>query len=223
MARGKGRSPEGRIQLIDALRGLCIILMLAYHFAVDLVMFGFIPKHIVYNKLLDTLVVVFAGTFLVLAGVSCRLSRSNLKRGLVCAVCALGVTGISVAMGQPIYFGILHLMAACMLLFWLLDKLGLVVPLALLGAFLALYYGWSWWPQVPSADYFPLLPWGYLFFLGTVLGKPIAEHRWPQGFYSARVPLLPAVGRKTLIIYLLHQPVFWGIMMAAEYIKGRVR
>lgn len=65
-----------------------------------------------------------------------------------------------------------------------------------------------------SADYFPLIPWIFLFFAGTVLGKPIREHRLPEKFYTARVPVLAAAGRNTLLIYLLHQPVIYLLLLA---------
>lgn len=64
-----------------------------------------------------------------------------------------------------------------------------------------------------SADYFPLIPWFFLFLAGTVIGIPIREHKLPERFYTARVPFFATAGRNTLLIYVLHQPVIYGLLM----------
>lgn len=66
-----------------------------------------------------------------------------------------------------------------------------------------------------SADYFPLLPWVFLFLIGAVLGTPVKEHRLPERFYTLRVPVLATAGRNTLLIYALHQPILYGVMSLA--------
>lgn len=67
-------------------------------------------------------------------------------------------------------------------------------------------------PSFTSADYFPLLPWLFLFFIGAALGTPVKEHRLPNWFYTVRVPVLATAGRNTLLIYALHQPILYGVM-----------
>lgn len=63
-----------------------------------------------------------------------------------------------------------------------------------------------------SADYFPMIPWFFLFLIGTVIGIPIKERRFPEKFYNVRIPFFAAAGRNTLIIYALHQPVIYGLL-----------
>lgn len=63
-----------------------------------------------------------------------------------------------------------------------------------------------------SADYFPMIPWFFLFLAGTVIGLPIRERRLPEKFYTARVPFFATAGRNTLLIYVLHQPVIYGLL-----------
>ena len=67
-------------------------------------------------------------------------------------------------------------------------------------------------PNFRSGDYFPLLPWGFLFFFGAFLGRPVFQHRRPQWLFPARYPMLAQVGRHSLWVYLLHQPVLYGLM-----------
>ncbi len=58
-----------------------------------------------------------------------------------------------------------------------------------------------------SADYFPLLPWAFLFFAGAFLRRAAME----LGFNEKTaerfcVPPLEFLGRHSLAVYLLHQP-----------------
>ena len=62
----------GRIQAIDALRGLCVVLMCCHHFLYDLAAFLGAPWWIFTNPVLDVLHYFFAGCFILLSGVSSR-------------------------------------------------------------------------------------------------------------------------------------------------------
>ena len=61
-----------------------------------------------------------------------------------------------------------------------------------------------------STDYFPLLPWFFLFLTGYFLC------RLPRAGQTneRRLPLLAAMGRRSLLIYMLHQPVIYGFLLA---------
>lgn len=65
-------------------------------------------------------------------------------------------------------------------------------------------------PDFVSTDYFPLLPWLFVFLFGTWAGRYVKDGRLPQGFYTLKAPHLALVGRHALLIYLLHQPVLYG-------------
>ncbi|MDD6490154.1 MAG: heparan-alpha-glucosaminide N-acetyltransferase domain-containing protein [Clostridia bacterium] len=71
-----------------------------------------------------------------------------------------------------------------------------------------------------SSDYFPLLPWIFIFFAGAFLGKAAAANKFPKFMYKKRIPFFSWLGRHALLIYVLHQPVIWGICYAAEWIVG---
>ena len=64
-----------------------------------------------------------------------------------------------------------------------------------------------------SSDYFPLLPWLFCFLAGAFFGVWVKENRLPSWFYRPHFRPLAFVGRNTLIIYLLHQPVIYGILL----------
>ena len=66
-------------------------------------------------------------------------------------------------------------------------------------------------PGFYSADYFPLLPWFFLFLMGTALGGWCLENRDSPLLTKSLPPALTWPGRHSLVIYVLHQPVLYGI------------
>ena len=75
-------------------------------------------------------------------------------------------------------------------------------------------------PDFASADYFPLLPWVFMFLAGTFLGRYAKAGKFPEFMYRSRVPFFSWIGRHALIIYVLHQPVIYGIMLLITAIRG---
>lgn len=67
-------------------------------------------------------------------------------------------------------------------------------------------------PSFRSSDYFALIPWGFIFMAGTALSKPVSQRKLPKQFYEIKCPPIDFLGRNTLIIYVLHQPVIYGIV-----------
>lgn len=63
-----------------------------------------------------------------------------------------------------------------------------------------------------SADYYPLLPWLFLFLAGYWLGEAFYHRRMPDFCYREHLPALGWVGRHALPIYLAHQPVVYGVL-----------
>lgn len=63
-----------------------------------------------------------------------------------------------------------------------------------------------------SSDYFAILPWFFLFSLGYFLWRCIEPNSHMQAAMRFDLPLLSMLGRKSLIIYLLHQPLIMLVM-----------
>ena len=61
-----------------------------------------------------------------------------------------------------------------------------------------------------STDYFPLLPWLFLFVCGFFLWRALCVLHADR-FFLRGVPVLDSIGRYTLWIYMIHQPVLMGI------------
>lgn len=62
-----------------------------------------------------------------------------------------------------------------------------------------------------STDYFPLLPWFFMFCGGYFLWRIIKTVKIEK-IFTAKVPLLDVIGRYSLLIYIVHQPVIYGLL-----------
>ena len=226
-----------RIWELDALRGLCILGMVVVHFIYDLVeLYGLVKWD--YPPLF-TFVQQWGGVlFLLISGICVTLGSRCIRRGALVFGCGLVVSAVTFGMyhfgfsgkGIIIYFGVLHCLGACMLLWpafrrlphWALAVLGAV--LVVVGLYLRALPGaaFPWlmplglpWEGFASSDYFPLLPYLGFFLLGSALGKSV---------YRKKESLLPQVntrnflirffllcGKHSLWIYMLHQPILSGI------------
>ncbi len=69
-----------------------------------------------------------------------------------------------------------------------------------------------------SSDYFALLPWLFLFFAGGYFGRLAVQKKFPKMAYKNYVPFFSFLGKYSLIIYLAHQPVIFGICEGIRYI-----
>ncbi len=70
-----------------------------------------------------------------------------------------------------------------------------------------------------SADYFPLVPYGFIFLAGTALSDIVKNGSLPKFCYKASLPVVNFCGRHSLLFYIIHQPVF----LAAVYIFAALK
>ena len=68
-------------------------------------------------------------------------------------------------------------------------------------------------PGFRSSDYFPILPWFFLFSAGYFFFPILQKSQKLQDVFSVRIPVLSKLGTWSLWIYLIHQPVAMGICM----------
>jgi len=72
-----------------------------------------------------------------------------------------------------------------------------------------------------SSDYFPMLPWVFVFAAGTFVGKLAKAGRVPGIAYRSQVPVLSWFGRHALVLYLFHQPVIYGLCLLLQSCVSR--
>lgn len=233
---------------VDAARGVAILMMAVYHTVYDLDSFGGYAVDAT-SGFWALFADATATSFLFLVGVSLaiahtRAARSGrdtfhkyLLRGLRIFGYGMLLTVVFWVFGLGyVVFGILHLIGVSIILAYPLLRyrfLNLLLGLLVLATgFYMMSVGASsespWLlplgvvPEgLPMPDYRPLLPWFGMvligLFAGNVVygsGKTLTEGRAP---FFAR-PLLP-LGRNSLFIYLVHQPVIIALLAATGIIS----
>lgn len=174
--------------------------------------------------------------FMTIAGISSGLGIRCFRRGLVVFCWGLLIT-LSTYLYNPqtyIRFGILHLLGSNMMLFpfaknlkplWLIVAgttavisgqwmAQLDIPTALLLPFGATPVGFS------SLDYYPLLPWSGFFLYGAAIEKML--YKTHRSLFSQPPWLRPLtyIGRYSLPIYLMHQPVLLSLLSFLHYVNN---
>ena len=238
----KAVSP-GRIALIDVWRGVALVAMMTYHGAWDVAylrLLRFDPGESLPWRLYSHLI---AGSFLFLAGVSLVLATLNgfrlrpyLKRlAMILGGAALVSFATYFVMPQGwVFFGILHQIALASVIALPFLRLPAFVTALVAAVVIALpnLVTWPlaaepalWWlglAPIPttSFDYVPVFPWTGVVLAGVAAarfaiarGFDVFLARWQP---KARLPRLLAFGgRHSLAVYLVHQPVIYGVLFAA--------
>ena len=233
-----------RIWELDALRGVCILCVIVVHFLFDLSFFGgldlTLPAWYVFIQ-------EYGGAiFVVLSGVCVTLGSKSVRRGLIVFACGVLITAVTYGMYRlgmsgadvVVKFGVLHLLGVCMLVYPAFKKLP-PAALALLGLAIAItgyairgvvvpqhwlfplgltYEGFT------SSDYFPLFPQLGYFLIGAAIGK--TAYREKRTFLPGAFQQTPVArffcwcGRQSLFIYLLHQPIVYGLLEFVLLLRG---
>lgn len=223
-----------RLTSLDLARTLALVCMVVFHFTFDLALFGHIDPGTMSQPFWYYFARMIAGSFLFLSGIGLWLAQGRgirwpafWKRWAMIAAAALLVTTASLWLvpGGPIWFGILHAIAATALLGLLFLRLPWPVTLALA----ALIFAAAWGPHFPAldplwlvwtglaetrpmmGDYVPLVPWAAPALAGLATAKALRMEEWRGSPPSRLTRAITFPGRHTLIIYLVHQPLLFGL------------
>ncbi len=239
-----------RFYLLDGLRGLTLLSMIAYHAMYDLVMLYHMPYVWFWTKPGYIWQQSICWTFILLSGFCWRLGKNPVKRGLIIFAGGLiitAVTSIFMPSGR-ILFGILTFTGTAMMVlapvsrwlqripawagiagsgilfflsrnindgYWGFESIILgKAPERLYHGMLMTFLGFSE-PGFFSGDYFSFFPWIFLYLCGYFLYDVLMRWETVRKALTCRVPVLEWIGRNTLPVYMLHQPV---LMMFFECI-----
>ena len=239
---------RARIAAIDAARGIALAGMVVYHLIWDFAHFGLVAPTAPFAPATRALSHVVAGAFLALVGVSLALAHPHglrrdafLKRLALIVGAAALVTAASYAIdaSEPILFGILHCIAVASLIAALFVAAPPGAALAVGVAMVAAPFVYSSAAFNPPAlvwfglgtvspytlDWRPLLPWSGVVLIGLGLTQAAAPRlsgwRW-TAWRPTRWPSRAAAfaGRHSLVIYLVHQPILFGLLWSAVTATG---
>jgi uncharacterized membrane protein len=223
-----------RIALIDAFRGLAIVLMIAYHFSFDLNYHGWIqqdfnqaPFWLIARAFIVTLFLLLVGVSLVLNAQRPVSTSFWRRQGHLLAACLAVSLGSYLMFPQSfIFFGILHFILLASLagrLFVRFHYLTLATALLVLAIGLGVSHPLFNTPALQwlglmtykpfTEDYVPFFPWFGVVLAGIFVGRLILNQPRPSWLSAPLTGMQPLAlaGRHSLVIYLLHQPILLGI------------
>ena len=232
---------EKRFWEIDFLRGIAVILMVVFHALFDLNYFTALSLD--FGSLFwFWFPRAIAAIFILLVGVSLTISngrgvqsspRKFVGRGLKIFAYGLAITLVTGLLfpKEFIVFGILHFIGLAIILAipflkWNWRNVGIALPVIALGIWLqGIFFDFSWliWLGIKEAgfftfDYFPLLPWFGFVLIGIFAGNKLYPNA-KRGFGITELGEKPVVkqlsflGRHSLKIYFLHQPILIVIIL----------
>lgn len=216
-----------RSLFIDTLRGFTIILMIFFHFSFDLNNFDFLHVDILHAPFWYALPRLIVFLFLFAVGMSLTLAHKDKMKWksfwirflkIVFFAAVISLVTYNLFPDNWIYFGTLHAIALISLIslpFLNRPKLALVLALGLFSfsVFLDKNIPWFTLPH-QSWDYIAPFPWLGASLLGVfAVQRGLHQMSLP---YNTFVKSLNYLGKHSLFIYLIHQPILFASVYLAR-------
>jgi len=228
-----------RLWEVDFLRGIAVLMMLVSNFAFDLSLFTGIQTSNTFfwptlARATAALFLLLVGVSLTLslaksAAAGVRFPKF-FKRGITIFSLGLLVSlGTWYAFGDDlVVFGILHLIGFGIILaypFLRHPVISFIVGIVVIagGWFVRtkiVSFPWLIWLGIQyhgfsSVDFTPVFPWFGFILVGVFLGNFLFPGGGRRAVLAGDPALFPVraigkIGTRSLIIYFVHQPVFWG-------------
>ena len=237
-----------RWDAIDVARGAAIVAMISYHFAWDLSFLQLAPIRVVGDPGWNAFARGIAGSFLALAGLGLSLAHAQgfRRRAFLSRLAKVGGAALAVTLAtflafpdSYVFFGILHAIAVCSILALPFLK----APIWVVAATAVLCFAAPRLLTAPAFDhpvldwlglgsrdpvtndYVPVFPWFGPVLIGLAIGRTVLRRRTAPSVArwraeSSAAQLLAWAGRKSLLIYLIHQPVLLAALMGVLQFAG---
>ncbi len=228
MAISKKRYP-----LIDILRVFAIFLMLFFHLFYDLNYFDYYEMDYHPYTFWFVLPRIIVFLFLTCVGASLYIvhypqkswvkwKKRLVKLGIIAAI--ISVATYFIFPSSWVYFGIIHcIFFATLVGIFLVSypKFALIIAILIW----TIRFGFNvnfdllpWFSDIKSIDDIPLYPWIATVFFGIFFGTTkIAKIQFDYPFKRK----IEWISKNSLIIYLLHQPIIFGVILGIYWILTR--
>ena len=224
---------------LDFIRGIAIVMMIIFHISFDLNNFHFISIDI-YNHhsrswfyfhiLILTIFILSVGISLVLANQHKINVQKVLKRfyTLSLASVAISIASYITFPNSWIYFGVIHFITIASILllpFIKFPKLSLIIGICIIILFNINIINMHWLFQYSASflhlphyteDLVSFTPWLGVALIGIFLGaKKLFIFTLKENIFTTKIAFL---GKHSLVIYILHQPIFFGLIAGFDYL-----
>lgn len=249
---------SNRIRLIDTLRGITILGMIAFHTCWDLMYFGLgVTETMMDSSIAYIWQQSICWSFILISGYCFSIGHHQLKRGILSLGGGIIITIVTllVVYDARDIFGVLYLLGTATLITIPINKVvskcgksvhitGLILSVLLFiitrninrgylgfegfnliklpenlyhcGYFMT-YLGFKQ-AGFFSTDYFSVFPWLFLFLTGYFLRYLLKESNFEDSIRSIGIAPLELLGRHSLLIYMLHQVVAYGLVYLIYYL-----
>jgi len=234
---------NARFDRLDAVRAVAIVWMVVFHIGFDLHHFDLLEPGPTGDPLRRMQRVCIVSLFLLCAGIGQAVALEHRQswsrfwhRWAQIAGCALLVSAGSAWMFPRswIHFGVLHGIAVMLVAsrlaaplrawLWPLGAVTILLPRVVQLPFFD-HAALDWIGLVThkprTQDYVPVLPWLGIMLWGLASGQWLLQHR--PALLTAPLPealrLLAALGRRSLSVYMLHQPLLIGAIMGGRALQ----
>ena len=233
-----------RLQGLDIFRGIAIVLMVVFHFSFDLNNFGILELDLKHGDFWRYFRFLIVSMFVFSAGISLFLAHKNginwkkvKYRLLILSGASLLVTigSYSQFPNTWIYFGILHFFlfsSFAGLLFIKIPKISFILGIAVIIGYNFQLINMHWLynflqsplrlPLSYTQDLANVIPWFGVFLLGISFASLNLHKLFFDNFFfnsSHKVNKgFSFLGKHSLVIYLVHQPILFGLFILHKMI-----
>lgn len=224
-----------RLYDLDKYRGFTIVSMVLFHLCYDINLYNNLLwyNNFFINRIWQLSIAL---SFYLISGISSNFlqANENIKRGIKTSILGFIISLITYIFirNQLIIFGVLNGLGFSMIitglikkykklnknLFWIFIILFVLTYSIPSKKFLGhemnsfLYDMNLFFLGFPkdsfySTDYFPIIPWIFIYISGYLLGQIIISKKLYNE--NSKINLLAKIGQKSMTIYLLHQPILF--------------
>lgn len=225
-----------RIKIIDTFRGITIFSMVLFHLFYNINYYWRLSFYdgTIFNRIWQLSIAI---SFFLISGITSTFlkPKDNIKRGIITSLIGFSITLIThfFAKEQLIVWGVLNGLGLSMIIgglvqtkisykiwpiFFICFILAYKIPQGILenNSFFVYFYQknlfFLGFPAYyfTSSDYFPIIPWIFMFLAGLSLGKYLKMRNYFD--FDVEDNIFAKIGRHSLIIYISHQIILYPLV-----------